>query len=124
MIELFRKIQWVLLAISTFITVSACGGGFSTSAPISSDTAPSPVECQAIQHDLGETCVPNDPQRLAATGGIALEVLLALDRKPLAAAEPNLVSSQARHIAGKDEGIASLGKERAPNLEKLEQLKT
>lgn len=79
-------------------------------------------ECRVLQHHLGETCVPNDPQRLAATGGIALEVLLALDRKPLAAAEPNLVGSRSRHLAGKAEGIASLGKESQPNLEKLVQL--
>ena len=96
MIELFRKIQWVLLAISTFITVSACGRGFSYCAPFSSEKAPSPMECQAIQQDLRATCPSNVPQSLAATGGISSQVLLTLHLKPLDGSKLNLVSRQAR----------------------------
>lgn len=112
----------MLLVIATFVTVSACGGAFSTNAPSDLATQSPAGACQTVQHSLGETCVPKDPKRLIATDGIALEVLLALDRKPLAAAEPNLVSSRARQLEGMTEGIDSLGSEQQPSLEKLVQL--
>ncbi|MDV3351204.1 iron-siderophore ABC transporter substrate-binding protein [Leptothoe sp. LEGE 181152] len=121
-IELGKQNRWLLLAVAACFLVSACCGVFSINTPSPSDTVPAAAECQTIQHDLGETCVPNNPQRLVATDGIALEVLLALDRKPLAAAEPNRVSSRARHLKGKTEGVDSLGKESSPSLEKLVQL--
>ena len=101
--ELGKKNRWMLISIAACFVVSACGSVFSTNAPSTSNTVPAAVECQSTQHDLGETCVPKHPQRLVATDGIALEVLLALDRKPLAAAEPNRVSSRARHLKGKTE---------------------
>ena len=79
-------------------------------------------ECRIVQHEFGETCVLLRPQRLIAVDEISLEVLIALDIKPLAAGEHNLLSSRALHLAGKTEGVESLGKMQQLNLEKMVQL--
>ncbi|WP_049761806.1 MULTISPECIES: ABC transporter substrate-binding protein [Cyanophyceae] len=38
-----------------------------------------------MQHALGETCVPLEPQRIVTLGGTTLESALAMDIQPLAA---------------------------------------
>ncbi|MBE9166629.1 iron-siderophore ABC transporter substrate-binding protein [Pleurocapsales cyanobacterium LEGE 06147] len=107
-----------LLGLLTGLLISACRRQVAQ-APTSQLVA---GECRVVQHDFGETFVPMNPQRLIATDENALEVSLALGIKPIAAGEPNLVSGRARHLAGKTEGIASLGKEEQLNLEKMVQL--
>lgn len=116
-----RMGKLVILGVLISCLISACGAVISQNSP-DLESQPSLGECHVIQHELGETCVPINPQRLIATDAIALEVLLALDSKLLAAGEPNLVGGRARHLAGKTEGIASLGKERLLNLEKMVEL--
>ncbi|WP_416671899.1 iron-siderophore ABC transporter substrate-binding protein [Egbenema bharatensis] len=110
----------LLLGILACIWVTACTGRDSLQ---SSADQPASGDCRTIQHQLGETCVPVDPQRVIAVDETTLEVLLALDVKPIASGEPNLVGSRSRHLAGKAEGIASLGKEEQLNLEKMVELK-
>jgi iron complex transport system substrate-binding protein len=79
-------------------------------------------ECRVIKHPLGETCIPLHPQRIIAMDDDILEVLLALDLKPVAvAADVNAWSSRKRQLFRKAEGIASIisGNESLPNLEKM-----
>lgn len=68
---------------------------------------------------MGETCVPVNPQRIIAVNENVLEAVLALGMKPIAAGEPNLLGSRARHLARRLEGIASIGKESQLNLERM-----
>lgn len=113
---IFRKLKFFLLIILTFSLVSACSG---RSLPV----APSPVttDCHIIQHALGETCVPNQPQRVIALTVPSLGDALALGVKPIASivyfddAPPYL----AEHL----ESIEILGKEEQPNIEKIVALK-
>ncbi|MBF2046291.1 MAG: iron-siderophore ABC transporter substrate-binding protein [Elainella sp. C42_A2020_010] len=115
--------QWhcFLLGLLACFWISACNGQ-TLFAPSASNQSAS-QECQVVQHQLGETCVPFEPQRIVATDEIALEILLALDVKPVASGEPNLVSSRSRHLADKVAGVESLGKEEQLNLEKMVELK-
>ncbi|MBD2727747.1 iron-siderophore ABC transporter substrate-binding protein [Nostoc sp. FACHB-892] len=78
--------------------------------------------CRAIKHPLGETCVPVKPQRIIALDETSMEVLLALDLKPVAATQPNIAGSIIPKLGKKAEGIISLGKESQPNIEKMVQL--
>ena len=120
MSKLHRYLSWFILGIFAVILIAACGRD--TWQQTSTDTQLSSAECQNIQHQLGETCVPINLQRIIATDEDTLEILLALGLKPIAAAEPNLVGSRSRHLAGKIDDVASLGKQEQLSLERILQL--
>ncbi|PLZ97866.1 iron siderophore-binding protein, partial [Fischerella thermalis CCMEE 5328] len=80
-------------------------------------------ECRVIQHELGETCVPLQPQRVIVTDEGALDALLGLGLQPIAAAESNLAGSRGQQFAGKKiEQIISIGKSSQVNIERMVQL--
>ena len=118
--KLHRYLSWFIIGIFAVSLIKACGRD--TKQQSATDTQLSPSECQEIQHQLGETCVPTNPQRIIVTDEIALEMVLALGLKPIAAAEPNLVSSRSRHLAGKVDDVVSLGKQNQLSLERILQL--
>ena len=120
MSKLYRYLSWFILGICTVILISACSSD--TQQQSSTGTQLSSAECQKIQHQLGETCVPTNPQRVVATDEDTLEILLALGLKPIAAAEPNSVGSRSRHLAGKIDDVVSLGKQNQLSLERILQL--
>lgn len=123
-------IRLFLVGILSFAFVSACGANVTQKSKSDSSTLPSATGtntteslCRTVKHAMGETCVPTNPQRVIVVDEIALDAVLALGVKPIAAGEPGLVGKRARHLAGKLEGIASLGSETQVNLEKMVQLK-
>ena len=118
--KLHRYLSWFILGIFAVILIAACSGD--TKQQSSSNTQLSSTECQKIQHQLGESCISTNPQRIIVTDEIALEVVLALGLKPIAAAEPNLVSGRSRHLAGKIDDVVSLGKQNQLSLERILQL--
>ncbi len=77
--------------------------------------------CRVIQHEQGETCVPLQPKRIMVTDEIALDAVLALGLKPVAAGE-NTFASKGRHYLGKTEDIISIGKDIQLNIEKMIKL--
>lgn len=112
---------WLCLSLLTFFAFSfvvACDGDIGQQ----SSTGSSPPECRTIQHQLGETCVPTNPQRIVAADFIALEILLALGLKPIAAADTSIKGTPPRHLAGKVDDIVSLGNRFQLNLERTLQL--
>ncbi len=114
-----RKI--LILITLTFIIITGCHKYLPQKNTISrsnSDTA----ECKVIKHPLGESCIPFQPQRIIALDQTSMEVLLALDLKPVAATQPNIAGSIIPKLGKKAEGIIYLGKESQPNIEKMVQL--
>ena len=79
-------------------------------------------KCKVIKHELGESCIPFQPQRIIALDETSMEALLALDLKPIATAQPNIAGSIIPKLGRKAEGIVSLGKDGQPNIEKIVQL--
>lgn len=79
-------------------------------------------ECRIVKHELGESCIPLNPQRIIVTDQESLEILVALGLKPIAATTANRVGNKTRILEGKIDGIIDLGKESQPNLEKIIQL--
>jgi iron complex transport system substrate-binding protein len=112
----FRWFKFILLFILAFSVVSACSSRADRVAP--SSVA---ANCHIVQHALGETCVPNQPQRVIALSVPTLGDALALGVKPIASivyfddAPPYL----AKHL----KSIKILGKEEQPNIEKILALK-
>jgi iron complex transport system substrate-binding protein len=74
-----------------------------------------------IQHALGETCVPNRPQRVIVLGIPTLGDAMALGVKPIASIV--YFDDPPPYLAKHLESIQSLGKEGQPNLEKILALK-
>lgn len=81
------------------------------------------LECRKVKHELGESCIPRNPQRIIVTEQDSLESLVALDLKPIATTIPNRAGKKIRILGSKIEGITYLGKESQINLEKIVKLK-
>ncbi|MEC4806426.1 MAG: iron-siderophore ABC transporter substrate-binding protein [Jaaginema sp. PMC 1079.18] len=85
------------------------------------------TQAHVIHHNLGETLVPNHPQRIITLGNAALETALAVGIKPVGAA-PWVASGNVGDFPGflsaeQVEGIEYLGDVNQPSLEKMIQLK-
>lgn len=118
-LDRFLKL-FILLALSFFL-ITACYSQVTHKAN-TPKTRLAASNCRRVVHQLGETCVPLHPQRIIATDPFTLDVLLGLGLKPIAAAEPNIAGSRGRHLTGKIEGVASLGKIAQINIERMVQL--
>lgn len=118
---MYRYLKLFLLLALSFFLITACY----TQVTQKVDTSKPQLatsNCRMVVHQLGKTCVPLQPQRVIATDPFALEVLLGLGLKPIATAEPNIVGSRGRHLSGRVEGVASLGKISQINMERMVQL--
>ncbi|MEA5515228.1 iron-siderophore ABC transporter substrate-binding protein [Nodularia sp. UHCC 0506] len=74
-------------------------------------------ECRLIKHELGETCIPLNPQRIIVTEQVSLEALIALGLKPIATVDTAFVASKANFLKSQMDGIAYIGRENQFNLE-------
>ncbi|MCL6751726.1 iron-siderophore ABC transporter substrate-binding protein [Nostoc sp. CCCryo 231-06] len=116
-----RYIKLFLIITLTVILVQGCYSNYTKTTELTEANLAA-SNCRVIKHPLGETCVPAKPQRIIALDETSMEVLLALDLKPVAATQPNIAGSIIPKLGKKAEGIISLGKESQPNIEKMVQL--
>jgi iron complex transport system substrate-binding protein len=110
---MFRKLyQNLFLFCCMAILVVACNA--------SSDlqTATS-TNCRTINHEAGETCVPNNPERVVVLGVPTLADALALGVKPVGTILYFDKSYAPPYLEGKLEGITELGSGSEPNLETI-----
>jgi len=90
----------------------------------SQNTLPALVSstCRVVHHQLGESCIPQHPQRVIAMDQESLEVLVALGLQPIATTRANRVGTKTAILQDKVGTITDLGKEGQPNLEKIVEL--
>lgn len=105
----------ILIAVSLLIA-TACHS-YSTTSLLEQNLSTS--QCKLIKHELGETCVPVNPQRIIATDQVSLEALMALGLKPIGVPDPAFVASKASFLKDKMVGVTYIGKEHQFNLEKI-----
>ncbi len=108
----------ILIAVSLFI-FTAC---HNYSHPDLPEPKLSSSECRLIKHELGETCVPLNPQRIIVTEQVSLETLLALGLKPIGTVDTTFVASKSSFLKSEISGIVSIGKENQFNLETILKL--
>ena len=103
--------------ILTAMLVVAC----STSNNVSSSQQPS-KDCRVVQHTMGETCIPHDPQRVVTLRTDHLANSLALGIQPIASAfiEGFPLS---KVLQDKLDKVKSVGDLKNPSLEKILLLK-
>ncbi|MDZ7960265.1 MAG: iron-siderophore ABC transporter substrate-binding protein [Aulosira sp. DedQUE10] len=118
-ISLHRSISLLLLGIFTVIFVSACSTAINTSAMRSQQ----PVEdCRVVQHFMGKTCIPRNPQRVITLRLDHLANSLALGVQPIASTYYTGFPLQ-KYLQGKADVIESVGDFKNPNIEKILLLK-
>jgi len=110
----FRNCQilkLLLLALLSFSLISACNGDTAENKSVTAN-------CRPIQHAMGETCVPAEPERVVVMAGTEIELVVGLGVMPVGAAigpAPDFIKDR---LAGvKDVGWPE------PNLETILSLK-
>jgi iron complex transport system substrate-binding protein len=120
--------QWLFGIGLTAMIVSACSGtaidhhNMLTAKPFS-------TPCRVVQHATGETCIPNNPQRVVTLLHHILGHSLSLGVKPIGSDVRSIEQSSGNYLdvqsylGHKTEGIVVTGIEESPNLERILQLK-
>lgn len=116
-ISLRRLINLFLLGVLTFTLTSTCSKNINYS--VTSLKQPT-EDCRVMQHMMGETCIPRNPQRVATLWMGTFRSALALGIKPITTAwyvdEPF-----PKHLQDEADGVENIGFE--PSLEKILLLK-
>lgn len=107
--KLCHSIRWGLLTYFCVGLIAACGSNPQTSAPSASS-----VPCRIIQHAMGETCVPANPQRIVTLSGFAVDTVFSLGMKPI-----GTVTNVSSQWADQIQEVVPLGMDDQVNLEEI-----
>jgi len=118
---LYRPTPLILLGIIICWLVVACypsrPHNFKESVLSSSD-------CNVLQHSMGKTCVPSDPQRVVALNPSALGNAIALGVKPVASVfEYDSRFPFPNYLEAKTKGVELLGTWAEPSIERMVLIK-
>lgn len=78
--------------------------------------------CRTVTHAMGETCVPEHPQRIVVLDTGELDIAYALGVTPIAATTPYQQESYPAYLDLPAQQIVHLGKNTEPDLERILQL--
>ncbi|HEY9649151.1 MAG TPA: iron-siderophore ABC transporter substrate-binding protein [Coleofasciculaceae cyanobacterium] len=132
-----RAIRLLMLGIFTTLLIVACNSNASNRTT-SGDTTNSavsshPSNCRIVKHDMGETQVCGQPQKIVALSPHLLDLLLALNRQPAGYAEVfpfhkgKYFDNPSQQIPYLGDRVTSqpinLGNRDEPSLERLIELK-
>ncbi|GEN35125.1 iron siderophore-binding protein [Aneurinibacillus danicus] len=112
----------MLLAFAVF--VAGCGSQQTVSEKGGEETKKEEAT-RTVKHAMGETKVPEHPQKVVILTNEGTEALLALGVKPVGAVKSWTGTDEPfyKHIAKDMEGVTVVGDEHQPNLEKIAALK-
>ncbi|NCJ05936.1 ABC transporter substrate-binding protein [Synechococcales cyanobacterium C] len=113
--------RWFLFSILTAMMVSACSSTVVENSKMLTAKPPS-TPCRVVQHAMGETCIPQNPQRVVTLGWGILGNALALGITPIASVSNAGVLFE-EHLRDKADGVEFVGRSVEPNLEKILLLK-
>lgn len=116
-ISLRRLASFLFLGLFTLIVIGACNAASNPKI----DRITSTTNCHMIRHAVGETCVPNNPQRLITLSMDTLGNVLALGVKPIASANENPQEGEFYPYFPEDkvQGIKTVGDPAQPNIETI-----
>jgi len=123
-----KRVSQQLLLFLVVVIISACGGAAIDHSKLPNSEAPS-TDCRIVQHAIGQTCVPHNPQRVVTVVHHILGHLLALGIKPVGSNVRSLEQASGDYLdiqtymGDKTEGIELLGINNQVNLEKVSTLK-
>ena len=111
-------IGWFIVGILSFSLLTSCANN---QGEVRSSLEQAVGECRIVPHKLGETCVPEEPRRIATLSLYTLAHAISLGVKPIGSTYIDDRYS-APYLDGKLDGIEVLGNQNI-NLEKLLLLK-
>ena len=127
-----RIISWLALSILTASLVVGCDLAANHN-DIEDGTQSRVSDCRLIEHDLGETEVCGEPQKVVTLSLHMLDLLLSLDRQPVASTmtlnihRGDVFDNPAQQIPYLGDRVTTepvnLGNDHTPSLEKLAALK-
>lgn len=108
-----------LIGLAGFLLTTSC----IQSANIDSSVQRSqPQDCRVIEHIGGETCVPNNPRKVATIFHVVLGSALSLDINPIGSTVIDLRDPFPKYLEEKTVETKSLGTQYEPNLESITKL--
>lgn len=118
---LARGLQFFLLMVFTIFCVVACGNNSPKRTLLSSSLPAS--EYRVVNHAMGATQVPVNPQRIVTLDGSAIENVLALGSKPVGTVLNGRLDQQTAYLRENLADAKLIGSFEQPNLEKILALK-
>lgn len=116
-----RAICFLIGSLCAFL-FSACGITFTETPPTPNSASPV-ANCREIQHALGKTCVPDDPQKLVTLSLQTLANALILGIQPVGSTNQDIEYIFPRYLDGKTKETKPLGSNAQPSIEKISLLK-
>jgi iron complex transport system substrate-binding protein len=114
-----RGLGFFGLTLLAVVLFSACANNVSQNLTSSAELLPS--QCRMVKHIMGETCIPNNPQRIIAASESTLEAALILGFKPIGTTN---YAQQSDYLRERFESSASVGLDsRQLSLEKILTIK-
>ncbi|MEO1126378.1 MAG: ABC transporter substrate-binding protein [Cyanobacteria bacterium J06639_16] len=134
--ELKRLANWLVLSLLTVVLTVGCGlltRNHSANNPALESTPQPAADCRVVQHDLGETEICGQPQKVVTLSLHVLDLLLSLDGQPVAGTmtlnvhRGEVFDNPAQQIPYLGDRLTTqpvnLGDDHTPSLEKLSALK-
>ena len=117
----YHRAQLFFLALTFCCLIISCSNQVNqkVTPPIAKSAS---SDCRLVKHELGESCIPQNPQRIIVTDESILDPILALGFQPIAAAEQNIAGSRGRHFGDKAKDIVSIGKTSQFSIERIVEL--
>ncbi|MFY0408877.1 ABC transporter substrate-binding protein [Solicola sp. PLA-1-18] len=110
------RLAHALAATTLTLTLAACGGSEDAS------EADAVADTRSVEHALGTTEVPADPQKVVVLDTGELDAMLALGVKPVGAVEIDSANEYLEYLADDIEGIEDVGAINEPDLEAIAAL--
>ncbi|QYO67379.1 iron-siderophore ABC transporter substrate-binding protein [Leptolyngbya sp. 7M] len=113
-----RFVCLLLVSLLTVISVFACGKNLHHN---TANWTSSLNDCRIVKHSMGETCIPENPERLVTIFHVTLGNVLALGVKPIGSATALNTSQEdlPAYLKHETAGIKQLGSQYQPNLETI-----
>jgi iron complex transport system substrate-binding protein len=116
-------LQATTLALAAVLTLSACSGTSETAsgaeAPASAGDAAFP---RTVEHAMGETEIPEQPERVVVLDTGELDAALSLGVEPVGAVTTDVSEEFLSYLADEAEGVEVVGTIAEPNLEEIAAL--
>lgn len=117
-----HKKGWMILTLAMVMILAACGtNGNNASDGKSGDQKEEAT--RTVSHAMGETEVPENPEKVVILTNEGTEALLAMDVTPVGAVQSWLGNPWYDHISDQMEGVEVVGTESEVNLEAVAALK-
>lgn len=89
--KIYQKIHFLLLLFLAILLVVACKAS-SDDVPIATGPSTSTTDCRMVKHEMGETEICGQPQRVAVLSPHILDIALSLGVQPVAYAEDAILN--------------------------------